>query len=144
MKTILLFALIMVGCSCETEWKVEEDFRPIVDSFFEEGNRFGVPLDKTNLIVMFGDPGPGVAGRAIQDGFQRVVIISPKYWNYNWNEDQVQLTREYILFHELGHALLRRSHNTEYSMMNQKGPVSDYCNKPEQREVLHREMFANR
>jgi len=66
-------------------------------------------LDNTGLIIEFGNLKDGYAGLTHYENPIRIEI-DKKYWNAISNYAGADLMKEDLLFHELGHGLLGRSH----------------------------------
>lgn len=106
--------LLFTGCSQENDFKpvydVPEELRPIVDTFVREAAHRGVTVSITNLIINFSeDPGQAVCGScnsaSLMAPVQKVVTINSGM--PCWTEPQ---ELENLIFHELGHCILGRSH----------------------------------
>lgn len=138
--TIILFAL----CSCTDfdqtlSYQVDPKLAPFVDSFYAEAQKRGITLYKDNLIVRFTDNCPGCNGRSTVEGDQRVVVINR--WSYDgYITDSAAI--EFLVFHELGHALLYRPHNDPaLSIMAADAPLRIYKGNDSLRTVLINELF---
>jgi hypothetical protein len=98
---------------------IDEEFLPHVDSFLTEMESRGLDLKNQNLTVVFvnritGDVDENVCGYGWHNfngrGYDRVEIIdSENCWG---RRDAIE--KENIIYHELGHALLNKSHFTDY------------------------------
>lgn len=112
MKTLILLAAIVALTACAKveiddtipQGAIGIDFQPFVDSFVNEGSRYGVAVDTRALTVSFDSTlGEGSLGYCDKGS----VIINEKFWRTSVISD-----RESLLFHELGHCLLGRSHSS--------------------------------
>jgi hypothetical protein len=129
-------ALLAVAlCSCATinvNPYIAPNFRPLVETFLEEGAARNVYVSTGNLTVVFGDvkdndadPTVGVCS-TFSDGAERI-MIDREFWDSSDNYG-----REELLFHELGHCLLKRDHCNLYvnrrpvSIMNEYTGSSIY------------------
>jgi Zn-dependent peptidase ImmA (M78 family) len=113
MKNYKIIILLMLLASCtlidEAEYKVQPELEVMVDEFFTEARKRQVHLNKMNLIVYYADIKKDIGGDSGRNGSQRVVRINLKY------KDSRVI--KHIVFHELGHALLYRSHTDRPSIM---------------------------
>ena len=78
----------------------------------------GLPIDRIPVVmdenreVLQGERTAGGCTLDIQD--RRVIAISPDYWDYgpvNMDFKDIEFFRELLLYHEIGHCLLRREHD---------------------------------
>jgi Zn-dependent peptidase ImmA (M78 family) len=93
------------------------------------------------LVVLIADslPSKKMIGVSIKDSIgQRIVGIEKAFFDKNKN---FKYRIENVVFHELGHALLRRKHNNHYSIMNTSSPVAMYETDTTMRRVLLNELF---
>ena len=110
----LTLLFLLQGCSKEESqlliFKVPEDFLPIVEKFEMEAQIHGIDLRIENLIVqydsMLNEPICATCNSTSTDlSQQKIININP---NQCWAND-FQL--EALIFHELGHCFLGRSHD---------------------------------
>jgi len=107
----ILFVLIMAGCSeDESEFIVEEEFQVYLDRFISEAEQRGIEIDISELTIIREKLEDGICGRGQSDynmtGTQRVSIhTGSQCW-----EDLADYEKEFLMFHEFGHALLGRIH----------------------------------
>lgn len=106
---MLLLIFVLSSCSKDKikPGYIEPDFQEYVDRFVEEGARLGVEVDVRELTVEFGNPANNFCGQApnfYSDDPPYVIIDNSCWARY---ED---LERELLMFHELGHAILKRPH----------------------------------
>jgi len=112
----ILLMLILSGCSSS-----EDSFEPLfevpdallhyVDAFYQEAEQRGIDLDRDNLIIIYDDLSEeNLCGScnslAATHQIQKIVTLvdpSQACWE---NKEQL----EALIFHELGHCLLRRQH----------------------------------
>jgi hypothetical protein len=142
----LLMALCFIFSSCHLdptlEYKVDEPLLPHVDKFFEEASNRGLKLDRFNIMVIVVsadmDAMKGKLGLSRKEGEQRVVMISDEVVRY-WAPESL----EFIVFHELGHALLGREHCSNYSIMNIEISSYEYWDDADARQILVDELFSN-
>jgi len=148
MKRIIFILIVLLnGCNFHDElyYEIAPEVQIHVDTFYEEAAKRGVRLEKTNLIVMY-ELCDGIKckwsdlyGLSFKEGDQRIVYIVD---DYLVREEPDAL--ECLVFHELGHALLYRSHTTEYSIMGERNNLLEYKGNPELREWLLDELFTPR
>lgn len=118
MRAVFFSALfLLVGCKQEEDFKpiydVPQDFQPYIDSFIHEASIRGHPIDITNLIISYDPkieiPNCGVCNSSSMDTrVQKIISINP---NLQCGYDPLEL--ENFIFHELGHCVLGRLHNSE-------------------------------
>lgn len=109
-KCLLLFILLLSLSTCKKEAQnvlVDPELQKYVDQFFIEAKQRGISLDESNLEVVFKDieDACGYGYSRYENTDLRRVEIDPTCW-----EGQLENWKEYLIFHELGHAVLRRSH----------------------------------
>ncbi len=107
-----LAALWLTACSDEDPYVMEDyihtDLIPYFESFAMEGKLRGIEVDFTHsgITALFGEFSGTIAGQCTSDetGF-REIRIDAGYWR-----TASQTEKEYVVFHELGHCYLGRSH----------------------------------
>lgn len=113
-KSICFFALLscLFFSACKKEETstvlIDPAFEEYVDRFFAEANKRGVDLIKEDIQVNFEDLEDDRCGYGITvNSAIRTVGISdePSCW-----EDFTEIQKETFMFHELGHAVLKRQH----------------------------------
>jgi len=164
MKNCYLACIVFMifGCASKDDFEavydVPEEFEPIVETFIIEAASRGVDLTINNLIIRYDDSlEDNVCGRSNtmdnDPGFQKIILINTSKC---WLNDQ---QKEALVFHEMGHCILGRSHdetllpnNAPKSMMV-KDDISVYsgciyalggdtsCNKTSRREYYLDELF---
>ncbi len=122
MKTIsiLLLALFAFACTERTEFHIEASLQPYYDAFMQEASKRSAPLDDVGNLIMIVRPNAlkdygGLAVTRKIPGGQHYIYVDFDYFNTHTPE-QLKI----IVYHELGHCYLNRSHNTNYSIMNPK------------------------
>ncbi len=131
MKWVILLILSTVmlsqcGDAYVFEEDVEEEMIDYFTSFAIEGEERGLVIDwdveriATQLVHIEED----AIGRCLtyEDG-SKVINIDKEFWDNSSN-----LEKEFLIFHELGHCLLERSHN---NVMNQRGVCQSMMNSGE-------------
>ena len=125
---LCLFSLfIFNSCSKKnTPLYVEESLKPFVDKFILAAQFRNIPINTNNLVVKLGDandinPQVNKVGYCAYDnsnnGFEflntesnvSTVIIDSRFWN---RTDINDIQRTELIFHELGHCILGRKHDT--------------------------------
>jgi hypothetical protein len=116
----VVFTLFLVGilsCSGDKEElpepvvDIQKEYQDIVQLFLEEAQTRGITIFIDNLIVQSASDNISVCASCnsldIESKIQKLITIKPTAcWD---NPEQ----REALIFHELGHCVLGRSHNTE-------------------------------
>ena len=119
MAKLLLTVFILTGCGAPIKEKhvdevyvydVKPIFQPYVDAFIEYStDRDQVTVD--HLTIEFGLLDSNILGKCNVYSYRSPKItINAITWDYLDETD-----REVLLFHELGHCILRRSHNPNYT-----------------------------
>lgn len=133
----LLFAL--TGCEepFGHEYVIDEELQPYADKFYAEGELRGWNLPRLNLIMVIKQD-LEYRGLSLNRGGQRLIYIDSEYYHRAIDYERDSVLIEFVVFHEMGHALLGRKHTDEYfSIMNIKRV--DYSGAP--REVFMDELF---
>lgn len=108
---LLLLIAIFTNCSKDKNKLVDSELAIYVDRFFAEATLRGMELTDDNLEVVFRDLSEeGVCGLGYSKFMGtdlRKVEISQNFFCWGFQED---LAKENLVFHELGHAILRLSH----------------------------------
>lgn len=114
---IISFVLFIASCTPEenslSNINVSEDFEPYVTSFIEEGAKRGYDIDfeDTGLSIVFGHtPNASASCSEIagHDWGSHQIIINREAWKV-LNDS----LKERLIFHELGHCELNRSHKND-------------------------------
>ena len=111
---ILMSALSMVSCLPEEAEAVnlDEELVPYFISFSEEAAKRGIDFDwrEDGVEGFIGNTSEdNILGQCVHDSSNpNSVIINHSFWNNSSNFD-----KEFIVFHELGHCFLNRSHFDE-------------------------------
>ncbi len=130
-KFIILFTCLLlqhcISFDQEVEYRIDPLLKPFVDKFYEEGAKRGIILQKNNLIASIDDRiiDRNNLGESRMVGDQIVVLINKREYNrFLANGDTIYIER--LMMHELGHALLNRSHVLSFSIMNSGSYYSEY------------------
>ena len=110
MKNLIIVILSLVGtvaCGRAPEKDLGE-FAPYVSSFEQKSQEVGAPIQVTDLKMRFGDlqaaQEDGVC--EIKEGETPTITIDQTAWSV-----MDETTREAVVFHELGHCVLKRVHD---------------------------------
>ena len=109
---ILCFLLaVFTNCNKSKNKIVDRELESFVDRFFEEAKLRNVEVSDDNLEVVFRDlSDEGVCGLGhfkFEGTDLRKVEISTGFFCWGFQDD---FAKENLVFHELGHAILRRTH----------------------------------
>ncbi len=155
----ICFLLVLLSCQKvpDPELKIPAEVQPYIDSFVAEAKKRGIDIKINNLIVEFADAdGDFVCGRCKSlTAKQQYIVLDtdPACW-----KDAYEQARESLVFHELGHCYLARSHRTNKftngiykSLMNPDNvetystcryPLGgDVCDKRPRRQYYIDELF---
>jgi len=110
--TLTLLYLLSLSCNKDDHF-VEPELQPYIDRFFEEASSRGQSLPTKNvqafLLPQVEEAGVRVCGLGYAPIFGdkiRRIDIDQLCWKF-----ASEMEREILVFHELGHALLDRTHN---------------------------------
>lgn len=120
MKLLSAMSLLIALTGCGSRPHVDSAFAPYVSQFQQllTDNHVSAVINTYNVTVEFGDPKstcstPEAAG-CCDPGFSRPTItIDKTTWDGYEGEPTGEDMRQAIIYHELGHCVLRRSHNSE-------------------------------
>lgn len=149
-KSYLYFlVLLLIFSTCNKKENpqpslVGSDFRVYVDRFKSEAASRGFKIDDNQLSVAYSDTLNYYCGYGIYSTKQVVIGSRASCW-----QNQTDLNKEILLFHELGHALLGRVHdntklpNGDYKTMMFGGDQFNLYNEdtPERRKYYLDELF---
>ena len=152
-KTYLLLALsclLMWSCSKDAEPKIiEAELQVHFDAFVTEAASHNIEIDLSTIDLggyVKNIETDGTMGQCISytDGSKNVVV-DEQIW------DRLDaLEREYVVFHELGHCILQRSHNDEQdtngvceSIMQSGDRLCQSNYTITNRSILLNELFTN-
>lgn len=148
-KIIILF--LLSGCYSpvnDTQYKIDSQIQSYLNQFYTiASSQYGKNFDHSNLLISVEY---GLASQLHCNGLttlrnnggQRQIELDQEFWN-----ESSQGVREILVFHEFGHAFLRRGHTTGISIMNPK--LGNYGwiivdGKEVDHKVLLDELFLNR
>ncbi|MCB0632332.1 MAG: hypothetical protein R2824_19250 [Saprospiraceae bacterium] len=109
-----VFLLLLAGCQKEEgvtvdNYTIQEELVPYFDRFQEEGAARGVTVDfvAAQLSAVLDDIAePNVSGQCYYNGGDpNRLVIDRAFWS-----QASDIKREFVIFHELGHCYLGRSH----------------------------------
>ncbi|MCP4123887.1 MAG: hypothetical protein GY751_19230 [Bacteroidetes bacterium] len=112
-KTTVLFFISMLFFSCEKDpiYSVPDRIQPYIDLFIAEAAIRGVDLEIEDLVVLFEEDlevddvqAAGLCTRSRKDPPTIKLDTTTVNWSSNLS------SREQLVFHELGHCVLNRSH----------------------------------
>lgn len=114
-STIFTLVFILLGCTSKEEfvplYNVPEEFQGIVEKFIKEAELRGYSYDIDNLIITYDENiDKDLCGKCNSNSQgqneQKIISINPdKCWVNDFQ-------KETLIFHELGHCLLGRTHET--------------------------------
>ena len=117
-KATLYIALILgilTGCQKSNEAYIEDELKEYFSRFENEAHTRGIKInldeiDLSGYIEEISERGVLGTCTTFTNGAQSVIIDQP-YWN-----SSTDLQKEYLVFHELGHCVLKRAHdNSRYT-----------------------------
>lgn len=105
------FLVVFTNCNKSKNRVVDPELESHVSRFFEEASLRDIEVSDDNLEVVFRDlTDEGVCGLGyfkFEGTDLRKVEISPDFFCWGFHDE---FARESLVFHELGHAILKRSH----------------------------------
>lgn len=112
---IVIIVCVSVFTSCgngKEPTGTAAEFEPYIERFVNEGKDRGYDYssEKENVIMQFADLGNGQAGYTDDTQKPPLIKIDRTYWNEINKYEGADLMKEFIVFHELGHGLLKRKH----------------------------------
>lgn len=147
---IVAIAAFLSSCSMfeEPEFNIPSEFQPYVENFFKEAELRGFNIRTSNLqVIKEKDLSKNYSAKAmarnISKNKKQLTIVFDEDWA-NFNLKNYPERVESVMFHELGHGVLKRDHSTTngcYSLMFNGGCITCYENNPEQRKKLLDELF---
>lgn len=148
MKNLPFFIFISFLQSCslnsfdqQVEYRVDPLLKPYVDLFYEEADKRGIELQRVNLYMKLDSRNkvvdPFRSGASFIQGSQKTVLIDT--YSFETNTD---VQNEVLIFHELGHTLLNKSHDdSEIGIMNTYLISNDFIYK-ENRDIFLKHLFT--
>jgi hypothetical protein len=121
-KTVLFISSLVLMLSCEKEKQqvVDTELASYVDSFFLAANRLGINMKAAdyNYSVVFGKLENSTTGFCSSSGDENNVTIDSNSWKILDSD-----YRYFLIFHELGHCILKRPH---YNQSFQNGECKSW------------------
>ena len=116
---IFLFLVTLNACApaskTPSQLNIESQFQPYINNFKVVAAREGHPVTVDNLIVVldYTMPGPASAQSSwvlatCTSGNTPTIRVNPIFWNAGYSTSDL----EQLMFHELGHCVLGRSHDS--------------------------------
>ncbi len=103
----IALAMVLAMCSCGKDSRdIDPVFQPYVDLFFEEAQKRGLDMKEEDYSFSL-NFGEAVAGGVCYYSGNRVEINE-----FAWSV-YPELSKQYLIFHELGHCLLDRRHDNQ-------------------------------
>jgi hypothetical protein len=141
MKTLILAiaALSLTACGRAPD-SIDPSLQVYVDSFRSSAQLEGVQLVDFTLDVKFGEVvHDHLAGLCSPDTTVNTITVDPTYWKM-----LSPTTREALMFHELGHCLLGRSHDTTLNNSGRPAQIMHPSLVAEVDYLGHREELVHR
>jgi hypothetical protein len=141
MKNILI---LLVLCSCDytdaDHWEVAPELKDAVDQFYIQSAARGIYLQHQNMQMGIGQLEVPAVGRSY--GMDPPVVIIDETFLRRLNFPRDSLMLQYIVFHELGHAMLGRDHANGFTIMTPHDEtMANYCSNAKERNELINELF---
>lgn len=145
MKAITFIALAISLSSCfysgmdDDYTYIQPEIRPYYDNFLQEAEKRGIVLDTYCIKIDFGPMSHAGQQGVTTYNIKQIKIDSSSYRWKNYPES--------LIFHELGHLLLRREHNdhrVDYnptSIMDSQEIPEYEVGRPDLREYYLNELF---
>ena len=111
----VVLLVVLISCGDESEFMIQPEMQGYYNDFLDEASARGVVIKNNNLILTIrenvrAEYGGNAATRLTKD--QTYIYIDA-----DWFKKRGELI-EMTVFHELGHAKLKRDHNNTFSLMN--------------------------
>ncbi|UFH56614.1 putative metallopeptidase [Spirosoma sp. KNUC1025] len=116
-RVIVFLVSVVLGCQSGSQpepeqYSVPSEVEPYIQAFRTEAQSRNVSVLTSNLIVTFGASlGEDVCGQCIVEAGKtpRIILNSDEYCWKTTSDNE----RACLVFHELGHCLLKRTHKTD-------------------------------
>lgn len=151
---ILLFSLF--GCSDlidESHFEVDKRLLPFVNNFYNEARKNKINIQHNYLIALIDEQSLEINGSSEVNSSIPKIHINSKFFKENdgyvqGNDSIGFYSIQYVVFHELGHALLYRGHVSDFmSIMNPGGEgftMDEYYSCDSVRVKLNKGLFFNK
>ncbi len=107
MKYLLVFiVLISSGCG-KSNVRVDAAFTAQYFAFVNEAQVQGIEINTDDITIEFGDTGTAI-GVCKTPKSHPAIVIDKTYW-----EASTDSFKEQLIFHELGHCILKRNHTRD-------------------------------
>jgi hypothetical protein len=110
---LLILAAVLTACQedpiAPSVYNVPDIIQPYVDAFEQEASLRGISLNINNLQVEFATNLNSGTAAGLCDTFNHVIKLDTT--STNWKNNLY--TREILVFHELGHCVLKRGHRDD-------------------------------
>lgn len=137
MSTIKTLSLMILLSACGPKFKIS-GFESYVSSFEQEAARHNHPLSVESLVIEFGQPADAKAYAVCQHGSGPFAVPHITVNQVRF-EKASESQRHWVMFHEMGHCVLERTHvierniehNTPLSVMDPHTMAGDLDADPE-------------
>lgn len=110
----LLLLIVLAGCG-KTDSQIQnlqgaQGLQSYVEKFSQDAARFGRQTNTSHVVVQFGTvEKSGAAGECkVDEAGNRTIVINEEAWSGYGKQ-----YREMLIYHELGHCVLNRTHSTD-------------------------------
>ncbi len=145
---ILILTLGVLSCEKEDVIETDAELLPYFEIFVQEAAKRGITVDYIDARIeghIQDIPSPNVQGQCFYNEKKpNKVIVDLVYWSA-----ADENTRQFIIFHELGHCFLKRDHldtsnsdGTCVSIMHSSGDVCTFSLTDDNREAYLDELFG--
>jgi len=114
----LILSIFIISCgqpipappvqSLNNNWEQHTEFAEYIHGFIYDANRYGVDLNINNLHIKFNEIEKPVVGRCYPYSGVVLIEIDPVFW-----ESAGVINQEILMYHELGHCILNRTHEID-------------------------------
>ena len=144
-KILTLLFITLNSCSFidSEHYSVDPKLKPFVDQFYNEAMNRKIRLQKDRLYVSVGDISGSYQAITVRDEIVKVMVAPWVVNRFHKNDSATFYQLQYVIYHELGHALLHRGHTYGVkSIMDVDGKIQDeYSNNKALRKELINELF---
>ena len=109
---LLLFTMLFYGCispfSDQRIYSVPDELTYYYDSFVNDAKKHGINYSNADIVIQLVDFDAGLSGlHADRSDYIKQIQIDRDVYNANKSDTS---TLKWLIYHELGHALLNRDH----------------------------------
>lgn len=136
MWTRILLVFLLTSCTeflDDNHFDIDPELEYYVEKFYKEGEARGVKIQRLNLLAA--KSYAIKAGESIPGGIPYIRISG------HLIDSRDTMKIEYVVFHELGHALLYRDHEDNSIMSTNDYLIPQYKTNPSLRKELIDELF---